>query len=1191
MIGMMESSSILLAVGLFLLLAQAVSGTRQLQQQQQCDSCAPPIPFDPSVHKPVYKIALQPSVNLPLMRSLNVTFEDYLTATAGKRFDPPIQFEVMIITNSLAYDLMKSQEIDFIFINPFQSTCLEEEFGAQAIASSVRTTSFGGQKLALAHFAGMVITHVDNNDINTLADLKDKVVAAVSPAALGGPLVQWHEMQKNGMSYLNDPAAIVFTRSMVRSINGVIDKTYDVGFIRTNFMESLKERNPGLNTSAVKVVGIRKDEGTVDEAFPLEHSTSIIPEWRLSAAPSTPASISKEVQAALLALKEHGRTGLARSACLDANGNNTAQCDDLSDIDSQVLCEANIESVSAAESVVSAKEHNTFRTPLSFHRIRKMALDLGSILEDPTSDSLKCFRPSEFYDQIVCQNGLFKLSPDALAASCNTTGYSCPDGRECICKPCFKALAIEVAPTDQYAAGSGCTKMSICSTIVQNEVIQYTVVDNQQLEGGRNLRAKTLEDGTDTEIAIEQGPIPHTYSFSLSTPRVGIFILEIYDGDEQIDASPLRVRVDYRTCSGDKEASEDGVCECKASSIDIGGTCVPIWLAVLVALSPIAIVVAIAVYFFVKRKEREANSLWIVKRSDLKFSDPPAVLGHGSFGFVLQAEYRGSKVAVKRALLPSSKGDSSSTDNVQFGTPLKRIGSQDYDEDSADSSRRRSTESTRSVDLEVGATKNRAEPQPALSTRNITASSKSMMMTKGAANSRKTKQLFMDEMRVLSTLRHPNITTMMGAVIDGSEPMLVMEFMEHGSLYEVLQNPTIALESDLILHIIQDIAQGTRFLHSSNPPVIHGDLKSGNILIDSKFRAKLSDFGMAKKGKRIATGTPPWMAPEVLSGKSSNTTKSDMYSIGVIMNEIVSRKEPYHATTDPLHVIVNGVTDPKVNRRPEIPSFCPVKVKKLIMFLWHADPKLRPTATELNNRLDDLNEQVFAACAPTKALHRPREVPTGGRDNFLYQAFPRHIADILSSGGKVEPEPHNDVSICFSDIVGFTTIASKLDPLKVSSLLDRLYLKFDEVTRKYDLFKVETVGDAYMCAGNLANDQHEDHVRRIALFATGICKAASETLIDEDDPSVGYLKIRVGFHCGPVVSNVVGSLNPRYGLFGDTVNVAARMESSGAVGRVHCTEECAKRLINDAPDLLVKARGATLIKGRGRMLTYWISEV
>jgi serine/threonine protein kinase len=238
--------------------------------------------------------------------------------------------------------------------------------------------------------------------------------------------------------------------------------------------------------------------------------------------------------------------------------------------------------------------------------------------------------------------------------------------------------------------------------------------------------------------------------------------------------------------------------------------------------------------------------------------------------------------------------------------------------------------------------------------------------------------------------------------------MLVMEFMQHGSLYDVLQNPTIVLESDLILHIIKDIAHGVRFLHSSDPALIRGDLKSGNILIDSKFRAKLADFGLAKRNnQRVATGTPLWMAPELLSKKSPNTPKSDMYSIGVILNEIVSRKEPFHETTDDLSVIINGVKDPKMNRRPEIPSFCPVKVKKLIMFLWHADPTLRPTANELNNRFDDLNDQAFAACAPTAICHRTPVVPTGHSHDFLYQAFPRHVADVLRSGGKVEPERHD----------------------------------------------------------------------------------------------------------------------------------------------------------------------------------------
>ncbi|KAL3936605.1 MAG: hypothetical protein SGBAC_008109 [Bacillariaceae sp.] len=1159
-----------------LLLLQVVAGTRQLQQ---CDSCAPPIAFDPSVHKQAYKVGSYQLGNRGLMRTFNVTFEDYLTATAGKRFDPPIQFEFNTFQdNNIAYDLLESREMDFVFTNPFQISCLEAEYSTQSLVSSVRTTSWNG---ALDHFSGLIIAHADNNDINTVTDLKDKVIATADPGALGGAVLQWHEMQKNGMSYLNDPAAFAFTGTMSDNLIGVIDKTYDAGFIKAGFMDVAIRRWPQLNTSAVKIIGIRKEEGTVHESFPLDHSTDIVPEWGLSAAPYTPADVSREVQAALLALQQHGITGLARSACLDANVNNTSQCDDLFSVDSQVLCEANIESVTAAQQVISAEDHMTYRPALPLNRIRKMSLDLGSIQQDPSSDSLKCFRPSEFYDQIVCPKGLFKLSPDAMAASCNTTGYACPDGANCICKPCFEALPIEVAPADKYVAGSGCTKMSICSTMAQNEVIQYTVVDNQKLEGGRNLSAITLENGIDTKIVIEQGPTPHTYSFSLSTARVGIFILEIFDDDQQIDASPVRVRVEYTDCPADREASSVGVCECKASSITIGGYCVAMWLAVLVVLLPIAIIAAIGVHCFVKGKEREANSLWIVKRSELTFNDPPIVIGRGSFGFVLQGDYRGSKVAIKR-VLPPSKGTSGSSDNdIQFGSPENLSPSGDSAKSPG------STGSTNSVDLETGAIGYQAQStKPALGETDIP--SKAMLMTKGGSTSRKTKQSLIQEMRVLSTLRHPNITTLMGAVIDGNDPMLVMEFMEHGSLYNVLQNPTIVLGSDLILHIVKDIAQGVRFLHSSNPPLTHGDLKSSNILIDSKFRAKLADLGMTKPSQKKATGTRLWMAPELLSKKSPNTPNSDMYSIGVILNEIVSRKEPFHDTTDDMSIIINGITDPKINRRPEIPLYCPVKLKKLIVFLWHADPLLRPTANELNNRLDDLNDQVFAACVPVVAS-RSAKVPNAHSHDFLYQAFPRSVADVLRAGGKVEPERHNDISICFSDIVGFTTIASKLDPLKVSSLLDRLYLRFDEVTTKYDLFKVETVGDAYMCAGNLAKDQQEDHVRRIALFATGICKAAAETLIDEDDPSLGYTEIRVGFHCGPVVSNVVGSLNPRYGVFGDTVNVAARMETASMRGKIQCSKECAEKLIN-VPDLLVKARGPIHMKGRGRMMTYWVSE-
>lgn len=582
---------------------------------------------------------------------------------------------------------------------------------------------------------------------------------------------------------------------------------------------------------------------------------------------------------------------------------------------------------------------------------------------------------------------------------------------------------------------------------------------------------------------------------------------------------------------------------------------------------PIIIIGIFAVGFYYYHKHyanQHDDSLWKISPGDLHYEDPPQIIGRGSFGLVLLAEYRGTPVAVKKRAkqLGGATGNKSGSFNARSSllAPL----------------------STHTIPLEedTSASGFEDEENPRISHR-ISAHLRGL---KGAALrasivggpkasiTKADKDAFAAEMRCLNALRHPTIVTFMGAVMEPTqEPAIVMEYMQHGSLYDMLHNETMLLDDEILLPIVRDITSGCRYLHSADPQILHGDLKSANILVDGKFRAKVSDFGLAslRSTTSAATGTPLFMAPELLNGSSTNTAASDMYSFGMILYEVFSRKDPYEEEEDLMEVL-KQIVDPKIHKRPPAPKDCPAQIASLMQDCLVAAQEERPSFVEVDTRL--------------KRIEPRKQDQTVS----LLDIFPKHIAEQLQAGKKVEPEHKESVTIFFSDIVNYTSISSELDPRKVASMLDRLYQKFDALSDKHEVFKVETIGDAYMAVTNLVKDQSNDHAVRIASFAAEAIQAANETLIDEEDASKGYLNIRCGFHSGPVVADVVGTRNPRYCLFGDSVNTASRMESNSDKNRILCSEAAAHLLRVQQCKMEIKQRGRIKVKGKGVMTVFWV---
>lgn len=201
-------------------------------------------------------------------------------------------------------------------------------------------------------------------------------------------------------------------------------------------------------------------------------------------------------------------------------------------------------------------------------------------------------------------------------------------------------------------------------------------------------------------------------------------------------------------------------------------------------------------------------------------------------------------------------------------------------------------------------------------------------------------------------------------------------------------------------------------------------------------------------------------------------------------------------------------------------------------------------------------------------------------DQLLLNILPSPIAAEMKQGRRTIAETHADVSVLFADIEGFTALAARLPCHALVQLLNQVFTAFDQLCERHGLEKIKTIGDNYMVVGGLPLP-HEGHADAMAAMALDM----QAWMREFRSPEADGMALRIGMHSGPVVAGVIGTKKFIYDLWGETVNIASRMESHGIAGRIQVSEALARRL---EPRFHVQQRGSLLLKGVGAMTTYWL---
>lgn len=277
---------------------------------------------------------------------------------------------------------------------------------------------------------------------------------------------------------------------------------------------------------------------------------------------------------------------------------------------------------------------------------------------------------------------------------------------------------------------------------------------------------------------------------------------------------------------------------------------------------------------------------------------------------------------------------------------------------------------------------------------------------------------------------------------------------------------------------------------------------------------------------------------------------------------------------------------------------------KQVMFVISPDVKNVAELHAMNLTMSDLPLHSFQRDAVFLGEHMYSEVRSAHKleklskrlekeknlsNTLLYSMIPKGVAELLRKGEAFEPQHHEHVTLFFSDVVGFTAMSAELAPWDIIDMLNTLYTLMDYLAEKFKLYKVETIGDAYMCCSGLP-EEDERHAENIANFALAVKNCVSLV----KSPLTGKpIRLRMGIHTGSCMSGVVGNLTPHYCLFGDMINTTSRHESTCLPKKIQVSSITYGKLAHFSKEkdhYNLTPRGLVEMKGKGQMYTYWLDS-